>query len=139
MRKSSHVQYDLQYHLVWTTKYRYKVLEGKIAERVRQIVLQVCRTKNVTILKGKVGKNHVHILASIPPSISISQFMQYVKGRSSRQIQEEFPNLKKRYWGQHLWSTGYFARSVGTVTQEIVEEYIENQIDDDDANFKVQK
>ena len=93
----------------------------------------------MTIIKGKVGKNHVYILASIPPNNSISQFMQYVKGRSSRQIQEEYPTLKKRYWGQHLWSTGYFARSIGTVTQGMIEEYIENQIDDDEANFKILK
>ena len=110
-----------------------------MAERVRQIVLQVCRSRNVTIIKGKVAQNHVHILVTVPPSISISQFMQYVKGRSSRQIQEEFPQIKRRYWGHHLWSTGYFARSIGKITQEIIEEYIENQIDDDDMNFKVLK
>ena len=139
MRKMSHVQYDLQYHIVWTTKYRYRIIEGKIAIRLRDLIMQGCYARNLKIIKGNVGKNHIHLLVSIPPSISISKFMQYIKGRSSRLIQEEFPALKKRYWGQHLWSAGYFCRTVGTVTKEIIDEYIENQVDDDAENFKIQK
>ena len=138
MRTTSHVQYDLEYHVVWTTKYRYKVLEGKIAERLRDLVRQGCEVRNIKIIKGTVSKSHVHLLVSMPPSISISKFMQYIKGRSSRLIQEEFPALKKRYWGQHLWASGYFCRTVGTVTEEMIKEYIENQTDDDE-NFKIIK
>ena len=135
MRTASHVQYELEYHVVWTTKYRYKVLGGKIAMRLRELIRQGCNARNIKIVKGNIGSNHVHMLVSIPPSISISKFMQYIKGRSSRLIQDEFPELKKRYWGQHLWSIGYFCRTVGEVTEEVIKEYIENQ--EDDENFKI--
>jgi len=137
MRTASHVQYDLEYHIVWTTKYRYKVLGGKISIRLRELIRQGCNARNVKIIKGNIGKTHIHMLVSIPPSISISKFMQYIKGRSSRLIQEEFPELKKKYWGQHLWSIGYFCRTVGIVTEEMIKEYIESQ-EEDDENFKIQ-
>lgn len=137
MRKSSHVQYDLQCHLVWTTKYRYRVLSGKVALRVRELIRQTCNTMNVTIIKGSVGKEHIHLLISYPPSESISKIVQYLKGKTSRVLLSEYKDLKKRYWGQHLWATGYFVRSVGFVTQEVIKEYIENQTDEYNENFKI--
>ena len=137
MRKGAHVQYDIEYHIVWTTKYRYKVLEGKIAERARVIIRQSCNSMNVTIIKGSIGKEHVHLLVSCPPSLSVSKIVQQLKGKTSRVLQMEYKELKKRYWGQHLWGTGYFCRSVGTVTKEIIKEYIENQQDEYDENFKI--
>ena len=79
------------------------------------------------------------MLVSCPPNISVSDMMQYLKGRSSKKLQEEFPELKKRYWGQHLWATGYFCRTVGTVTDEIIKEYIEKQDEDLDKTFKIVK
>ena len=137
MRKSSHVQYDIQYHLVWTTKYRYKVLENKVAYRVRELIRQSCNSMDVTIIKGSVGKEHIHLLVSCPPSISVSKLVQQLKGKTSRVLLSEYKELKKRYWGQHLWSSGYFCRSVGTVTQEIIKEYIENQEDEYEETFKI--
>ena len=139
MRKGSHTQYDIQYHLVWTTKYRYKVLNGKVAERARELIRQGCEARGITIIQGSIGSEHIHLLISCPPSLSVSQIAQYLKGRSSRLLQEEFQFLKKKYWGQHLWSTGYFCRTVGTVTQEIIEEYIKNQKDDIEEVFKIIK
>ncbi len=137
MRKEAHVQYDIEYHIVWTTKYRYKVLEGKIAERARVLIRQCCNSMNVTIIKGAIGKEHVHLLLSCPPSLSVSKIVQQLKGKTSRTLQMEYKELKKRYWGQHLWGTGYFCRSVGTVTREMIKEYIENQQDEDEENFKI--
>ena len=137
MRKSSHVQYDIQYHLVWTTKYRYKVLENKVAYRVRELIRQSCNSMDVTIIKGSVGKEHIHLLVSCPPSVSVSKLVQQLKGKTSRVLLSEYKELKKRYWGQHLWSAGYFCRSVGTVTQEIIKEYIENQEDEYEETFKI--
>ena len=102
MRRSSHVQYDLQYHLVWTTKYRYKVLNGKIAERARELIRQSCKSMDITIIKGAISKDHVHVLISCPPSISISKIVQQIKGKSSRVLLQEYKDLKRRYWGQHL-------------------------------------
>ena len=137
MRKGAHTQYDIQYHIVWTTKYRYKVLEKKVAERLRILLVQGCKYRGIRIIKGNITPNHVHMLVACPPTLSVSKMLQYLKGRSSKILQDEFPGLKKRYWGQHLWSPGYFCRTVGTVTQEMIKEYIENQTDDIEKEFKI--
>ena len=126
--KSSHAIYDIQYHIVWTTKYRYKILGGNISKRLQELIRQGCEARNITIISGSISKDHVHIQISCPPSISASKIVQYLKGRSSRLIQDEFPELKKRYWGQHLWARGYFCATVGTVTKETITKYIENQV-----------
>jgi putative transposase len=95
-------------------------------------------SRDVTIVQGSIGKDHVHMLVSCPPTIAPAKLVQYIKGRSSRMIQEEFPHLKKRYWGQHMWGRGYFCATVGTVTEEIIRQYIANQkMEDGDENFKV--
>ena len=127
IKYGSHTVYDIQYHIVWTTKYRYKVLKGKIAVRLRELLRQGCEAREITIVKGNIGKEHVHMLISCPPSIAPSKMMQYLKGRSSKILQEEFDELKKRYWGQHLWAPGYFCRTVGSVTEEMIKQYIEEQ------------
>ena len=137
MRKISHVQYDIEYHIVWTTKYRYKVLTGRIAERARELIRQSCNSMDVIIIKGSVGKEHIHLLVSCPPSLSVSKLVQLLKGKNSRKLQMEYPELKTSYGGQHLWSTGYFCRSVGSVTKEVIKNYIENQVDEYDENFKI--
>ena len=136
MRKSSHVQYDIEYLIVWTTKYRYRILTGKIAERARQIIRQECNSMNITILKGSIGKEHIHVLLSCPPHLSVSKIVQQLKGKTSRVLLSEYRELKKKYWGQHLWGTGYFCRSVGAVTEAIIKDYIENQ-EEYDENFKI--
>ncbi|QQK74289.1 IS200/IS605 family transposase [Salicibibacter cibarius] len=126
-KRSSHAVYDIKYHIIWVTKYRYHVLRGDIAHRVRELIRQGCEARGITIVQGSVGKDHIHLLLSCPPSIAPSKILQYLKGRSSRLIQDEFPALKKRYWGQHLWARGYFCATVGNVTEEIIRNYIENQ------------
>ena len=125
-RKGAHTIYDIQYHFVWVTKYRYHVLTGEVAIRARELIRQTCMSRNIHILKGHVSKDHIHILVSCPPTLSPSKVMQYIKGRSSKMIQDEFPHLKKRYWGKHLWARGYFCATVGSVTQEQIKAYIEN-------------
>jgi len=125
--KGSHSVYDIKYHIIWVTKYRYKVLGGNISKRLRELIRQGCEARNITIVQGSIGKDHVHLLISCPPSLAPSKIVQYLKGRASRLIQEEFPELKKRYWGQHLWGRGYFCATVGSVTEETIRKYIENQ------------
>ena len=137
MKQGSHTQYDIEYHMVWTTKYRYKILQGKIAERCREIKRQICEQNGITIIRGNVGKEHIHILISCPPTISPAEIAKKLKGRSSRLLQSEYKELSKRYWGQHMWSNGYFCRTVGMVTEEIIREYIENQKNDIDEIFKI--
>ena len=124
-RTGAHTRYDLKYHFVWVTKYRYQVLSGEVAERARELIRQTCMSREIKILKGHVSKDHIHILVSCPPALSPAKIMQYVKGRSSRLLQDEFPHLKKRYWGQHLWARGYFCATVGAITEEQIREYID--------------
>ncbi len=100
-------------------------LGGEVAKRVRELILQSCLSREIKIIKGHVSKDHIHILVSCPPQLSPSKVMQYLKGRSSRLLQDEFPHLKKRCWGRHVWARGYFCATVGTVTQEQIKEYIE--------------
>jgi len=106
-RKSSHSVFSIEVHIVWITKYRYKVLEGDVAIRTRDMIRRICTEEHAEIISGVVSKDHVHLLVSIDPSTSISKLVQYLKGKSSRKLQQCFPHLKKRYWGQHLWARGY--------------------------------
>jgi putative transposase len=130
-RKSSHATYDLKYHIVWITKYRKPILVGKIAERTRELIRMVCKNNEVEILSGHVSKNHIHILVSAPPHLSVSKLVQYIKGYSSRKLLMENKELNRQFWGQHLWARGYFAASSGNVTDEVIIEYIEeNQKND---------
>lgn len=126
-REGAHTIYDLKYHVVWVTKYRYKVLAGELSTRARDLLRQVCMAREIKIIKGHVSRDHVHMLVSVPPKLSVSAMMQYLKGRSSHMLQREFPELRRRYWGQHLWARGYFAASSGTVTDAMIKAYIEQQ------------
>ena len=101
-RQGSHTKFKIEYHFVWVTKYRYHVLQGDVALRVRELVRQTCERFEIQILRGVVSKDHVHILVSAPPDISPSDIMRRVKGRVSQKIFEEFPLIKKRYWGRHF-------------------------------------
>ena len=136
-RKGSHTVYDIKYHFVWITKYRYPVLRGSIAMRARELLRQGCEANNLRILKGSVGKDHIHMLLSCPKTMAPSEIAQKLKGRTSKILQEEFPELKKRYWGQHMWGRGYFCGTVGEVDQKTIENYIEHQGEEDDDNFTV--
>jgi len=137
-RKSSHVIYDIKYHICWLTKYRYKVLHGPTATRTRDLIRQICSAHDVQIITGAVATDHVHILVSVPPQLSPSKLVQRIKGATSRKLQQEFPALKKRYWGQHFWTRGYFVVSSGNVTDEVWMEYIRNQSEPEpDGDFQV--
>lgn len=136
-RKSSHTIYDIKYHIVWITKYRKPVIAGIVAERCRELVRQVCKENEVEIIRGHVSKDHIHLLLSVPPTISVSKLVQLMKGRSSRKLLMEDKNLQRQYWGQHLWARGYFVASSGNVTDEMIKEYIENQDIEKDDDFRI--
>ena len=112
-RYGSHTKYNIEYHFVWVTKYRYKILTGEVGQRLRDFVRHTCAVHEIEILRGVVSKEHVHILVSSPPQIAPSKIMSRIKGRSASKLFEEFPSLKKRYWGRHLWARGYFCATVG--------------------------
>ena len=124
-RTGAHTVYDIKYHVVWVTKYRFSVLSGEIAVRARDIIRDICMQHEVRILKGHVSREHVHLFVSAPPRLSVSRMMQYIKDKSSRRLQEEYPTLRRRYWGRHIWARGYFCASSGTVTDEMIKAYIE--------------
>ena len=136
-RKGSHTIYDIKYHIVWITKYRKPVIAGIVAERCRELVRQVCKENEVEIIRGHVSKDHIHLLLSVPPTISVSKLVQLMKGRSSRKLLMEDKNLQRQYWGQHLWARGYFVASSGNVTDEMIKEYIENQDIEKDDDFRI--
>jgi len=110
---------------VWATKYRYKVLQGAMRERIREIIIQTCEELGVHIEKGVLARDHVHMFLSIPPKLSLSDVMRRIKGRSSRRIQMEFPDLRKRYWGRRFWARGYFSTTSGNVTDDVIRQYLE--------------
>jgi putative transposase len=126
-RRSSHTVYDIKYHLVWITKYRKPVLLGPIATRLRELIREICKSKDVEILKGHISRDHVHIFVSVPPHHSVSNLLKSIKGKSSRKILMEFKALSRQFWGRHLWARGYFAASSGNVTDEVIMQYIEQQ------------
>jgi putative transposase len=113
---------------VWSTKYRYKVLQGDIQLRVRDVCRQVCKQNGVEIIRGVLSSDHVHMFVSVPPKLAISDLMGLMKGRSSHKLQREFPALKKRYWGRHFWGRGYFSTTSGAITEDIVLQYLEKHI-----------
>lgn len=142
-RKTAHSVYDLKYHIVWITKYRKPILRGEIGKRVRELIRQSCGSLDVYIVKGHVAKDHVHLLVSVPPNLAVSELVKRLKGRSSRLMLEEFGELRKLYWGRHLWARGYFVASSGNVTDEVIAEYIEKQgqlaPEDGEQDFRVEE
>ena len=125
-RQGSHIKHKIEYHFVWVTKYRYRILQGDLPLRVRELVRQTCARFEIQILRGVVSKDHVHILVSAPPTISPSDIMRRVKGRVSRKIFSKFPHVKKRYWGKHFWARGYFFVTSGELTKEMVQKYLDH-------------
>jgi putative transposase len=136
-RKGSHTVSRLTCHIVWSTKYRYKVLEGDLQLRCRELLIQICDSEDVKILKGVVSSDHVHMHIEYPPKTNISGIVKRLKGRSSRILQKDFPKLKQRYWGKHFWAVGYGAWSTGNITDEMVNEYLEHHRSEgnDSTNF----
>ena len=127
--RGQHTVYHHRYHIVWVTKYRYRVLQGNLRLRVREIIAHVAEEMGIKIVNGVLSQDHIHLFVSIPPHISVSEFVQKAKGRSSRKIQQEFPEIRKRYWGRHFWGRGYFSSTSGNVTDEIINAYIDNHVD----------
>jgi len=125
-RYNSHTVTRLTVHIVWVTKYRYHVLKGDIQNRCRSLLIQICDTEDIRILSGVVSKDHVHMHLEYPPSKSLSNVVKRLKGRTSRLLQQEYPKLRKQYWGKHFWSIGYGAWSTGNITDKVVQEYLKH-------------
>ena len=137
LRRGSHSVHELHVHLVWSTKYRYSVLQGDVQLRCRDLIRQNCDSLDIRILKGVVSKDHVHLHLSYPPKLSISEIVKRLKGRSASLMMDEFAELKRRYWGQHLWGIGYGAWSTGNITDEMIQNYLNHHKEgpNGDQNF----
>ena len=137
-RHGPHTVYSIHLHLVWVTKYRKPVLVGVVGTRLRDLIREICGELDVHILKGHVSKDHVHLLVSIPPQVTISRLVQRLKGKSSHSLLGEFEHLWRTYWGRHVWARGYFCCSSGNVTDQVIAEYIANQGKPGPEDFRVE-
>ena len=139
-RLGAHTKTDLKVHLIWIPKYRKKVLTGPVAIRTRDLLRQIAMEHELEIISGKVAKDHIHMFISYRPTQNISKIMQWLKGISSRILLQEFAHLRKQFWGRHLWARGYLAVSSGNITDEMIQQYIEEQEGEpiiDDSRFQI--
>jgi putative transposase len=123
----SHTTHRLKYHLVWIPKYRKRVLVGPLARRLYELLHQCAEVNDWKIVELNVQVDHVHLLIQLPPKEAVAQAMQIMKGGTSKKMREEFPELEEFLWGDSLWAEGYFAESVGQVTESRIKAYIQNQ------------
>jgi putative transposase len=139
-RLGAHTKSDLKVHLVWIPKYRKQVLTGEVALRARDLIRQIAAEHELEIISGKVARDHVHVFISYRATQRVSQIMQWLKGTSSRMLLQEFSHLRKKFWGRHLWARGYLAVSSGTITDEMIKQYIDEQEGEqivDDSRFPI--
>ena len=126
----THTTYRCQYHIVFAPKYRRKVIYGQLRADIGQILRKLCEQKGVEIIEANAMPDHIHMLVSIPPHISISQFMGYIKGKSTLMIFDRHANLKYKYGSRHFWCRGYYVDTVGR-NEKVIKEYIKNQTEED--------
>ncbi len=130
IRHTAHSTYRCQYHIVFAPKYRRKVIYGKLREDIGQILRKLCEQKGVEILEANAMPDHIHMLVSVPPYLSIAQFMGYIKGKSTLMIFDRHANLKYKYGSRHFWCRGYYVDTVGR-NEKVILEYIKNQTEED--------
>jgi len=123
----AHTKHKIMYHIVWIPKYRKRVLSGKVASRLRELIRECSDVNRWHVSEINIMPDHVHILIQLRPDISVSKAVQLLKGRSSKVIRKEFPSLKEFYWGDNFWSEGFFVETVGQLSEEAIKKYIKNQ------------
>ena len=126
-RKLTHCYYSCNYHIVWTPKYRYRILEGKIRDFLDQKIRQISEWYGVEIEEMSIQSDHIHLVCSIPPKLAVSNFMGILKGKTAIKIFEKKRYLKEKpYWGNHFWARGYFVSTVG-IDEEMIKRYVKHQ------------
>ena len=125
-----HTTWNCKYHIVFAPKYRRQVIYGKIKADIGKVLRQLCDRKGVEIIEATACPDHIHMLVSIPPKLSVSQFMGYLKGKSSLMIFDRHANLKYRYGNRQFWCRGYYVDTVGR-NKKVIQEYIKNQLQED--------
>ena len=126
-RKLTHVVYKCDYHIVFTPKYRYRILTGQISLMLEHDIRTICEWKDVSIEELNIQLDHIHMIVSIPPRVSVSDFMGILKGKTAIKLFKSYPRLKKKpYWGNHFWARGYFVNTVG-IDEEMIRRYVKYQ------------
>ena len=126
-KKLSHVVYQCSYHIVWCPKYRFRIMKGQVGKYLEQRIESLCEWKQVEILELNVMEDHIHMVVTIPPKISISVLMGILKGKTAISLFKSYPALKKKpYWGNHFWSRGYCVSTVG-LDEEKIRRYVKYQ------------
>ena len=126
-RKLTHVVHKCDYHIVFTPKYRFRILTGQVSLMLEQDIRSICQWKEVEVAELNIQNDHVHMIVSIPPRVSVSDFMGILKGKTAIKMFKSYPNLKKKpYWGNHFWARGYFVNTVG-INEEMIRRYVKYQ------------
>ena len=123
----SHSRYNCTYHIVFIPKYRRKVMFGNLRKEVGEAIGKICKLEGVTIIKAATLPDHVHMYVAIPPKLSVSEFMSYLKGKSALMFFDRHPELRPKYADRHFWARGYYVATIGNVTEEAIKKYIEEQ------------
>ena len=138
-RKLSHVIYKCDYHIVWVPKYRFRVLKGAIKDLVESDIRMLCEWKQCEITEMNIQSDHIHLLVSVPPKVSISKLMGVLKGKVAIKLFKSYPKLKQKpYWGNHFWARGYFVNTVG-IDEEMIKRYVKYQEKEEKKNEVNQK
>ena len=126
-KKLSHVIYKCEYHIVWVPKYRFRILEGDIKKLIEEDIKMLCEWKKCEVQEMSVQNDHIHLIVSIPPKVSISDMMGILKGKLAIKLFKSYPKMKKKpYWGNHFWARGYFVSTVG-IDEEVIKRYVKHQ------------
>ncbi len=137
-RKLSHVIYKCDYHIVWVPKYRFRVLKGQIKTLLEEDIRMLCEWKGCDVQELSVQEDHVHLVVSIPPKVSISALMGILKGKLAIKLFKSYPKMKQKpYWGNHFWARGYFVTTVG-VDEEVIKRYVKYQ-EEQEKRFEQQQ
>ena len=135
-RKLTHVVYKCEYHIVFVPKYRFRILTGAIKDFLEHDIRMICSWKDVLIEEMSIQPDHIHIVVSIPPKISISDFMGILKGKTAIKLFKTYPRLKQKpYWGNHFWARGYFISTIG-LDEDLIKRYVKYQEDEEKKNEK---
>ena len=131
----AHCKWECQYHIVFIPKYRKNKLYGVVRDDVREIIRTPCKYKGVEIVAGAVCSDHVHLCVSIPPKLSVSDFVGYLKGKSALMIYDKYPEMESK-WDRSFWARGYYVTTIGNVNEETVKEYIRRQTEESKSEDK---
>ena len=127
----THSRWNCTYHLVFIPKYRRKIMYGELKKDIAEILRKLCEMKQVTLIEGRICKEHVHMYVAIPPKISVSEVMSYIKGKSALMIFDRHPEYRTKYGDRHFWERGYYVATVGEVNEEMIKRYIKEQREND--------